>query len=131
MYDNSEVGKPYRSWCCVQLGTWHSYKQACTVVWGHWAARVFAPLYNFLINNANFRKKARLTTIARFLTYVRLAYPFFRQELKDTISEVRAANLDNVAKTQLYDLTKLLVYFIPVVCITVVVWFGWWLFGRC
>ena len=104
-----------RSWFCVQLGTWHCYKQATSVVWGHWGARVFAPLYHELIDGAYFYRKARLATVARFLTYVRLAYPSFRKTLKAARSRAEEEDMDNVAKSHFRDLTKLLEYFIPVV----------------
>ena len=88
-FDASGVGAPMRGWLCVQLGTWHPYKQANTVIWTHWAPRVFGPLFNELIPNANFNKKAGLSTVASFLTFVRLAYPSFRSELQAAIGQIR------------------------------------------
>ena len=104
-----------RSWLCVQLGTWHPYKQANTVVWTHWAERVFGPLFNELIPNANFNKKAGLSTVASFLTFVRLAYPSFRSELQAAIERVRASDQDVIAMSHLRDIKKLVEFFIPAV----------------
>ena len=104
-----------RQWLCVQLGTWHPYKQANTVVWSHWGPRIFAPLFNEMIADANFNKKARLTTIACFLTYVRLAYPLFRRQLTEAMRSVKALGMDKVGLSHLRDLQKLCQFFIPVV----------------
>lgn len=114
-YDPSGVGKPMRSWLCVQLGTWHPYKQANTLLWTHWSARIFAPLFNELISNANFQPKARLSTIAKFLTIVRLAFPSFRTNLEDALRHQQQLNTNRVAVSHLRDLKKLLEFFIPVV----------------
>ncbi len=103
-----------RSWLHVQLGTWHIYKQANTVVWKHWSERIFAPLFHDLIPDANFNKKARLTTISVFLTYVRLSYPSFRDELNAALKSVTDAN-QRVAISHLRDLKKLCEFAIPVV----------------
>ena len=114
MFDASGCGRTMRDWFNVQLGTWHIYKQANTVVWSHWASRVFAPLFHELIPEANFTKTAKLTTIATFLTYVRLAYPHFRQQLDDAIASTFERK-DLVAGSHLRDLKKLCQFFIPVV----------------
>ena len=115
LYDMSQVGKPMRSWLCVQLGTWHPYKQANQVVWQHWGPRVFAPLFHEVISDANFNKKARLATIACFLTYVRLAYPSFKAQLFQAYDQVKRLGTNPVGVSHLRDLVKLLEFFIPVV----------------
>ena len=106
-----------RQWLVVQLGTWHPYKQANTLIWSHWGPRIFAPLFNELIGNANFKRKAKLSTIVKFLTIVRLSYPSFRQTLDTAIKTTQSANVDRVAISHLRDLKKLLVFFIPVVSV--------------
>ena len=53
MFDLSNVGRPMRGWLCVQLGTWHPYKQANCVLWSHWGPTIFGPLFHELIPNAN------------------------------------------------------------------------------
>ena len=115
MYDLSNVGAPMRGWLGVQLGTWHPYKQANVVVWSHWGARIFAPLFNDLIPNANFNPKAKLSTIARFLTVARLSYKSWKTDLKNAREEIERRNMDRVAISHLRDLLKLMEFFIPVV----------------
>ena len=77
--------------------------------------RIFAPLFNELIGNANFKRKAKLSTIIKFLTIVRLSYPSFKKTLDDALKTVQRANMDRIAISNLRDLKKLLVFFIPVV----------------
>ena len=104
-----------RQWLSVQLGTWHTYNQANTVIWSHWGPRIFAPLFNELIPNSNFNRKARLPTVALFLSYARLAYPSFRKQLDEAMKTVSARNMDREGLSQLRDIKKLLQFFIPVV----------------
>ena len=104
-----------RQWLVVQLGTWHTYKQVNTLIWSHWGPRIFAPLFNELIGNANFKRKAKLSTIIKFLTIVRLSYSSFKKTLDVALKTVQDANMDRIAISNLRDLKKLLVFFIPVV----------------
>ena len=77
-----------------------------------WGPRIFAPLFNELIGNANFKRKAKLSTIVKFLTIVRLSYPSFRQTLDTALKTTQSANVDLVAISHLRDLKKLLVLII-------------------
>ena len=115
MYDPSGVGSAMRKWCVVTLGTWHPYKQANTLIWHHWATRVFAPLFHDLIPQSKFHLSARLVSISTFLTYVRLAYPMFKAELAEAITF--CTNKGNRIKelSHLVDLRRLCEFFIPVV----------------
>ena len=117
LYDKSDVGRPMRSWMCLTFGTWHAYKQVCSVIWDHWSERVFGPLFHHLIPNANFRRTARLSSIATFMTYIRLAYPSFKNQLRTATlyHKCRSASNDKVALSHLRDLRKLCEFFIPVV----------------
>ena len=104
-----------RGWLCVQLGTWHPYKQANGVLWSHWGPTVFGPLFNELIPDANFNKKAKLSTIVKFLNTVRLSYPHWKSDLNSALKDVQSVNVDAVAISHYRDLTKLMEFFIPVV----------------
>ena len=117
LYDASKVGQPMQRWLCLSLGTWHPYKQACSVIWQHWAERTFGPLFNHIIPGANFNYKARLPTICTFMSYVRMAYPHIKLNLKSAIETKKAKLTDNdvIAYSHLVDLKKLCEYFIPVV----------------
>ena len=104
-----------RRWLCVQLGTWHPYKQANSVLWSHWGPRVFGPLFNELIPNANFNRKAKLSTIVKFLNIVRISYRFWQGDLKTALKQAQSKNVDLVAISHFRDLTKLMQFFIPAV----------------
>ena len=117
MFDLSNVGAPMRGWLCVQLGTWHPYKQANCVLWSHWGPTIFGPLFNELIPNANFNKKAKLSTVVKFLNMVRLSYPSWKSELQSALRDAEAKNVDTVAISHMRDLTKLMEFFIPVVSV--------------
>ena len=115
LFDKSGVGQPCRQWMCVTLGTWHPYKQANMVIWNHWASRVFAPLFHELIPDAKFMTKPKLVAVVHFFTYVRLAYPKFRKQLKDALNHCRVADTLTHEYSQLVDLRHLCEFFIPVV----------------
>jgi hypothetical protein len=104
------------SWLCVSLGVWHPYKQANTVLWNHFGPRFLAPFFNEIVPASNFNKKAKLVTIVTFLTYLRLAYPSFKSELKAAIKHARELKRTTPLILQnLSDLRMMLEFFIPVV----------------
>lgn len=115
MYDPSGVGRGMRKWAVVTLGTWHPYKQANTLIWHHWAARVFAPLFHDLIPQSKFHLSARLVSITAHLSYVRLAYPMFKAELTEAINFCTDKGNRIVELSHLQDLKNLCEFFIPVV----------------
>ena len=115
MFDLSNVGAPMRRWLCVQLGTWHPYKQANSVLWSHWGPRIFGPLFNELIPNANFNRKAKLSTIVKFLNIVRISYRSWKGDLNTALRQAQSNNVDLVAISHFRDLTKLMQFFIPAV----------------
>ena len=115
LYDPSGVGSDMRSWMVLTLGTWHPYKQANKLIWLHWDKRIFAPLFHDLIPQSNFFQGARLVTQATYLTYVRLAYPSFKNELKEAIASCEEGGVRRVELSHLKDLQRLCEFFIPVV----------------
>ena len=131
MFDRSNVGRPMRGWLCVQLGTWHPYKQANCVLWAHWGPRIFGPLFNELIPNANFNKKAKLSTVVKFLNITRLSYRSWKSDLDSARQQVEEKNMDLVAKSHLRDLTKLMQFFIPVVSGVIVCWLFLLILMKC
>jgi len=115
LYDASGVGQPMCQWMVVTLGTWHPFKQANHVLWKQWSKRIFAPLFHDLIPNARFFLKPKLATISTFLTYIRFAYPKFRDELEEAIQYCKIHNSRPIELSHLRDLAKLIEWFIPVV----------------
>jgi hypothetical protein len=111
------VGKDMRSWLSVQLGTWHSYKQANAVMWKYGLERWFGPLFNFLIPDANVRKQPKLLTLVTFFSYVRLAYPQFKDQLLKAIADLGESDKprDQVGHSNLKDLQFIIDFALPVV----------------
>lgn len=118
LYDESGVGSGTGAWLCVTLGIWHPYKQANTVVWNHWASRFLAPYFHHMVPGSNFSRSARLATIATFFTYIRLALPEIGVELQAAITTARQMRSKPLVLAYLLDLRDLLVFCIPVVCLT-------------
>ena len=102
---------------CLTLGTWHPYKQANVLVWQHFAQRWLGPLVNYIDPGSNFSKKSKLHTISTWLTYIRIAYPLFKDQLESAI--VTAS--DNYFQGKpfvlkyLKELHQLVEFFIPTV----------------
>ena len=115
IFDASGVGTPTGAWLCVTLGVWHPYKQANTVVWGHWGPRFLAPFFNHIVPGSNFQSKARLITIITYFTHIRLAAPSFAKQLQDAIKTARADRARPLVLSYLLDQRILFLFCIPVV----------------
>ena len=109
----------------LQCGSSHAWLALCNlargilvnkliVSCGHIGA-VFGPLFHELIPNANFNKKAKLSTIVKLLNIVRISYPLWKADLKSALKQAKAKNVDAVAISHFRDLTKLMGLFIPAV----------------
>ena len=99
----------------MTLGVWHPYKQANTVVWGHWGPRLLAPFFNDIVPGSNFQCKARLITIITYFTHIRLAAPSFAKQLQDAIKTARADRARPLVLSYLLDQRILVLFCIPVV----------------
>ena len=101
----------------MTLGVWHPYKQANTVVWGHWGPRFLAPFFNDIVPGSNFQCKARLVTIITYFTHIRLAAPSLAKQLQDAIKTARADRARPLVLCYLLllDLRTLVFFCIPVV----------------
>ena len=110
IYDASGVGTPTGAWLCVTLGVWHPYKQANSVVWGHWGPRFLTPYFNHIVPGSNFQIKSRLITIITYFTFIRLAAPSFVKQLQDAIKTARADRARPLILSYLLDL-RTLVFF--------------------
>ena len=115
IYDSSGVGRGTGDWLCVTLGIWHPYKQANTVVWSHFGPRFLAPYFNHLVPASNFKRNARLVSIATFFTYLRLALPSIAVEMQAAIATARQQRSKPLVLAYLLSLRDLLFFMIPVV----------------
>ena len=105
-----------RQWLYVTLGIWHPYKQPCQVVWETFLPRVFGRLFNEIVPNANVFKSPKLKHQVTFMSYCRLAYPHFKEQLADAMAKARRDVEQPERFDYLEDLHDLLEFFIPVVC---------------
>jgi len=76
-------------------------------------------LYHELIPNGLFFDKPKLSVIATFFTYVRLAYPHFKIQLEVAMTKAKADLSWPAVYAALVDLHQLLEFFIPVVRVVV------------
>ena len=60
-------------------------------------------------------KTAKLGTVTTYLSYIRLAYPLFKKELKLAITETQTNQINQVPVSNLRDLRDLCEFFIPTV----------------
>ena len=109
------MGRPLGKWLCLTLGVWHPFKQASSVIWKTWGQRILGPYFNHVCPDANFFETAKLGTVTTYLSYIRLAYPLFKKELKLAITETQTNQINQVPVSNLRDLRDLCEFFIPTV----------------
>ena len=118
MYDRSEGGKRLRTYVGCSLAWLHSYKWATKRIMIVYASDFIAPLFHYLWPARQFDPtKFSHTSATTILSYIRLAYPGFKnsllEHLANPIITVRQ-------RTILQNLQHLCEFFIPVVCILLV-----------
>jgi hypothetical protein len=123
MYDLSDGGERARTRTVLTLGYWHSYKQANFLVYKAYATSFMAGCFHTLFPNIPlFPKPRHLSSVVTLLSYIRLAYPTFRDALATALS----GDLGYAERKHLENLQVLCEFYIPVViyiticvCITV------------
>jgi hypothetical protein len=116
-YDNSNCGKPYRkSELCI-LGFWHTYKQMNLMMYKCFAYPFIGALFHHLYpSTIFFEHPKRLGSIVTILSYVRLAYPLFKNDLAQAIQKLKTAEfLNENALNHLLNLRAFVCFFIPAV----------------
>lgn len=120
MYDKSDCCVKLRKFTSVHLAWWHNYKWACKKVFEVFGNDFIAGLFHTLFPSVNFNMKFMShTSINTYLTYIRLAYPSFRDQLAAALQNV---DLPISSKTVLLNLQSLCEFFIPAVVTTVFVY---------
>jgi hypothetical protein len=112
MYDLNDGGARARTRVVLTLGYWHTYKQANFLVYAAFAKSFMAGCFHTLFPNIPFWPKPRhLSTIITMLTYIRLAYPAFKERLADALTlEIGTAQTQHLINLQV-----LCEFYIPVV----------------
>ena len=113
MYDKSGHGRFLRKYVHLSLALWHNFKWASSRIIQVFGRDFIAPLFHQIwpdrmIDIKNMSHSATTT----ILSYMRLSYPSFKNELKE---QMQTDNLSNPKTILLRNLWYLMEYFIPVV----------------
>ena len=111
-YDTSGLGQEFRQTFGLTMGWWHCYKQANIAVWKFASAHFLGPMFHSLIPRHGFKKSPKLISIVTYFSYIRLAYPTFKDQLMRAILNPYVSN-NNMR--HLKNLRTLCEYFIPTV----------------
>lgn len=67
------------------FGLWHAYHYAHITVWDTFRSTFLAPAFFAVFPDAKLMSRPKLTQSSTFFTWLRLAYPSFRQTLSDAV----------------------------------------------
>ena len=113
MYDTSDRARNLRKYTGVSLAWWHSYKWATAKIMVVFGKDFIGPMFHQLFPTKEYAPtKMKLPAMTTYLSYIRLAYPNFRQQLLDLLHR---GDLSARQQTYLNNLRDLCEYFIPVV----------------
>ena len=115
MYDKSNCGQHLRKYVGVSLAWWHNYKWATFRICKVFGADFIAPFFHVLFPDRCYDiQKMGLPSITTILSYIRLAYTDFRQDLLTMYNEQHS--LSAGSKLLISNLFILMEYMIPAVC---------------
>lgn len=118
MYDQSDRAHNLRKYTGVSLAWWHSYKWATAKIMVVFGKDFIGPMFHQLFPTKEYAPtKMKLPAMTTYLSYIRLAYPSFRQQLLDLLGR---GDLSVRQRTYLTNLRDLCEYFIPVVTVLLV-----------
>jgi hypothetical protein len=113
MYDQSQRAAKLKMYTGVSLAWWHSYKWATTKIMQVFGKDIIGPMFHHLFPNKEFSvAKMKLPALTTYLTFIRLAYPAFKEQLHTATGR---ADLTVRQQTVLQNMTDLVEFFIPVV----------------
>lgn len=113
MYDDSDRAYNLRKYTGVSLAWWHSFKWATAKIMVVFGKDIIAPMFHHLFPTSEYAPaKMKLPAMTTYLSYIRLAYPSFRQQLLDLRARGDLSDRQEIWLDNLKDLCE---YFIPVV----------------
>jgi len=117
VYSKSAPMAEAKSWFAPTLGLWHSYKQGNIEVFRLYQQDILMGLHFKMTPGQPFYlQKKKLSPILMMLSWIRLAYPSFRDDLKSAITDMEANNSTSRAGYRhLKNIEFLCEWFIPVV----------------
>ena len=114
MYDHSGIGSLLRSKVFLVLGLWHNFKQASLLVWKKFALDFIGPAYHCLFPGRDMYIQPKLAQITTILTFIRLSYEGWRQELLDLLAR---KDVPDSSVNHIFNLAMLMEFFIPTVAL--------------
>jgi hypothetical protein len=115
MYDGSGCGVKFRKFAGVGLAWWHSYKWCTKYIMKVFANDFIVPFIHYMFPTRTVKLESMdHTNHVAYLTYIRLSYPRWKQELAEALA---IPTLTVRQKTLLTNMQDLCEYFIPVVCL--------------
>ena len=121
MYDRSGAALRLRKYMGVSLALWHSHKWATKKIMQVFGKDLIAPMFHHLFPDREYApEKMKLPAQNNYLTFIRLAYPTFREQLNTSLSR---RDLTTRQRHVLQNLSDLCEFFIPAVLV--------WLCGQC
>jgi hypothetical protein len=113
MYDKTDSGANLRKYTFCSLAWWHSYKWACKEVVKVFSSDFLAPWFHHVWPKREFStKKISHPACSTYLSYIRLAYPKFRDSLNQALAREGLNQRQLALLTNLKDMCE---FFIPVV----------------
>ena len=113
MYDRSGAAVHLRKYMGLSLAWWHSYKWATKKILQVFGKDLIAPMFHHLFPDREYAPdKMKLPAMTTYLSYIRLAYPSFRDELGISLSR---RDLTARQSHVLQNLSDLCEFFIPAV----------------
>ena len=113
MYDRTNCGQNLRRFTAVNLAPWHNYKWASYQIMRVFGRDFIGPFFHALFPDVAFdTNKMRFPAVCTLLSYMRLAYPQFRERL--IIARQQPA-VNNRALSLLDNMWSMFEFFIPVV----------------
>ena len=112
MYDKSDSGKSLRKYVHVCLAMWHNFKWASLKIVEVFGRDFIAPLFHQIWPDKMIDiKNISLSSATTILSYLRLSYPSFKENLMQSLSN---ADITAPNKRLLKNLWSLMEFFIPV-----------------
>ena len=113
MYDLSGCGRLLRRYTALSLAWWHNHKWATRQIVRVFGSDFIVPLFHHLFPEKGFvLDKIKHSALTTYITYIRVAYPKFKNELSVA---VRRLDLNTHQKSILTNLQDMCEFFIPVV----------------
>lgn len=112
MYDKTNSGQYLRKYVGCSLAWWHNYKWACFRIMTVFGSDFIGSCFHSLFPDRAFDvQKMSLSSVSTIMSYIRLAYPQFKDDLSNALQD----NPSIRSRQILVNLQLMMEFFIPVV----------------